>query len=604
MGISATLSEPFYTGGTSSSEVPSRYDVALDGRPYMLDLWPSPYTNHSEFMHQSVPLIRNQADQSSSPSESSINPEDLWRRSQDTWHHGAGQAYLDHPDSDSARFDISKGVDVWTKWQLSLLPDTGQKQSSANTNLALCTVGSYLYYADGVTLRRTQDITGSPTWTTVTGTSGTAITSMCTDGYSVYLACGGVYRTTRGAATITDAPYNALTCTLLRYVKGRLMAANTNSIYNITSTAVPAALYTHPNTDFTWVDFCDGQSVLYAAGYSGDRSLIYKTAVKADGTALDIPSVAGELPDGEIVRSLQGYLGFVLIGSDLGVRFAEADSAGNLTIGSLIPTTNAVECFEPQDRFCWYGLTNYDAGSTGLGRLDLSALTAPLTPAYASDLMVTGQGTVLSVATFQNLRVLAVSGLGVYAELTTPVVSGTIESGQITYHLPDNKVGMFVDVHHDLTGSHGVAISVDGGDFTTIGSTHTTETTPFPVGQKRGIRFDMRLTMTAVGNVGPGIRSWTLRSYPTSATVRMITAPLILAEHVVLHNGTSGSADPALELSKIVDLRNTRSLVSWQEADTTYSVVVEDFEWRPHHLTADKKAWNGTCVVQLKLITE
>lgn len=600
MTVTFTLSEPFYTGGTASSEVPSRYDVALDGRPYMLD------SILDEFKHSSVPLLRTQADQSASPSEASISPEDLWRRSQDTWHKGAGQGYLDHPDSDPARFDVSKGVDVWTKWQLSLLPDTGQKHASANTNLALVVVGGYLYYADGQTLRRTDDITvGSPTWTTITGTHASTIQSMCSDGYTVYLAnTAGIYTTTRGAAATTGTPFNNLVCTLLRYVKGRLMAANANVLYNVTASgAAPAALFTHPNSDFTWVDFAEGQSCLYAAGYSGDKSIIYRTAVKADGTALDIPVVAGELPDGEIVRSIEGYLGFVLIGSDKGVRFAAADGDGNLTIGSLIPTSSAVRCFEPQDRYCWFGLTDYDSDSTGLGRVDLATLTAPLTPAYASDLMVTGQGAVLSVATFQDIRVLAVSGLGVYAELETVVDEGTIESGQITYHLPDDKVAMFVDVHHDGLGSHEVALSRDGDAFAGLGPAHTIETTPFVVGEQRGARFDVRFTLTAVADVAPVIRSWTLRSYPTASTVRIITAPLLLSETLTLHNDSFAACDPAHELARIIDLRATRSLVTWQEGATSYPVVVEDYEWRPHHSTDDYTAWNGTCVVKLKCIT-
>ena len=89
---------------------------------------------------------------------------------------------------------------------------------------------------------------------------------------------------------------------VLEYVKGRLMAAGSGAtdgykIWNITASGNnPAILYTHPNTAFTWVGFAAGQQHIYAAGYAGRTSLIYKTAIKADGTALDIPSQAGELP--------------------------------------------------------------------------------------------------------------------------------------------------------------------------------------------------------------------------------------------------------------------------------------------------------------------
>lgn len=604
MTITRTFSAPFFTGTGSAAAVDiiGRYDVALAGRAFMLDTRISPYTGHAEFMHQSVPIIRNQADQSSSPSEASINPNDLWRRSADTWHKGAGQTVLDRADSDPARFNASKGVNVWERWQLSLLPDTGQKHTSSNTNVALVVVGGFLYYADGQTLRRTADITpGSPTWTSITGTDASTISSMASDGYNLWLAqAGGVFATTRGAATA--ASYNALVCTLLRYVKGRLMAANANVIYNITSGSTPSALLTHPNTDFVWVDFAEGQGQIYAAGFSGDKSIIYKTAIKADGTALDIPTVAGELPDGEIVRAIQGYLGFLLIGTDKGVRFAAADASGNLTIGSLIPTGAAVRCFEPQDRFCWYGLTNLDGGSTGLGRLDLSILTAPLTPAYASDLMASTQGAVLSAVTFQGIRVFTVSAHGVYAELTTLVASGHLDSGQITYRLPDDKRAMFLDIRHDGTGSHTPAVAKNGGMFTTL-DTHTVSSEPFAVGQVLGNRFEVRITLATVATVGPVIRSMTLRSYPVVSTVQMIIAPLMLAEALTLHDGSEAVRTPTEDLAFITALRDDHTLVLWQEGNQGYSGIVEDYEWRPTHLTKDNKYWNGTCLVTMKIIS-
>jgi len=214
--ITASFSEPFYTGGASSSDFSGQWDVALNGRPYLLDL------KSNRFRHISVPLLRQQADQATSPSESSINPADLWRRSQDTWHKGAGQSFLDRGDSDPERFHTSKGVDVWTKWQLRLLPATTQKRSSANSNLMLVVVGSYLYLIDGAELRRTTDMT---TWTNVTGVPAGAPTSVASDGFNVWTAhtANGIFGTTRGAGT--TAQYTTGNVTLVGYVKGRLLAA-------------------------------------------------------------------------------------------------------------------------------------------------------------------------------------------------------------------------------------------------------------------------------------------------------------------------------------------------------------------------------------------
>ena len=54
-------------------EVPGRFDVALDGRPYMVDVG----QETPDFRRQSIPLLRNQADTGLTFGESSLNPEEL-----------------------------------------------------------------------------------------------------------------------------------------------------------------------------------------------------------------------------------------------------------------------------------------------------------------------------------------------------------------------------------------------------------------------------------------------------------------------------------------------------------------------------------------------
>jgi hypothetical protein len=279
---------------------------------------------------------------------------------------------------------------------------------------------------------------------------------------------------------------------------------------------------------------------------------------------------------------------------------ATADSVANLTLGSLIPTDNPVLCFEAQDRFVWYGLTNYDSTSTGLGRTDLSSFTASTTPAYASDLMATAQGNVTSVVTFQDVRVFAVGGQGVYCEAATPVSSGSLDSGQITYKLPDAKVAMFVDVHAD-NGSVEVSISTDGGPFVSLG-THADTAATFVCEAKRGARFNIRLTLTATNAVSPVVRSFTLRSYPTATTSLVITAPLLLSENLQLNDQSEAGINPTTELNAIRDLRAAQVPVTWKESSGTYTVMVEDYEWRPHHQTIDRSGWNGTVTVRMKAI--
>lgn len=604
--LALPLASPWYEGAATPSTVPGVYDCAVAGMPLMID-----WKFADEMRLRSIPLLKPQSDQSGNVGEQSLNPEDFPRRSQESWHHGAGQAFLDAGEFDPFRFRTSKGVDVWTKKQFTLLPDTASRLASANTNLAVVPVGSYLYVSDGAALKRTQDITvGSPTWTTVTGTPAGNVGSIATDGFNVWTqhaGANGIYATTRGGAA-TAAYVTAAVSGPIGFVKGRLMAWDTAtaSLYNIVAGgALPTALLTVANTDFVAVGFAEGPSNIYMAGYSGDKSLIYRTTIKTDGTGLDAPVVAGELPDGEIVRSIAGYLGFLLVGTDRGMRLAALDDAGNVaTMSDLIPTGAAVRCFEPQDRFVWYGLTNYDAQSTGLGRADLSVFTKGLNPAYTSDLMAAGQGAVLSAATFQNLRVFAVSGLGIYAQTATLVASGSIDGGHVTFGLPDTKVAVWLDVRHEaLDGTVTVAISADGGPFLSVGASTSAGSTAGVValGNQRGQTHEVRL---AVGRgsttTGPTVHRWTLEANPAPGRGEMILLPLLLFEKVNSARGDEIALDVAATYRSLLSFETLGAPLPLTTGLGTETVFLDDHEFAPHSYTGTRDAFNGTFLAHFR----
>src|SRR3990167_2250406 len=465
--ISFPISTPLYSGSGSSDEVPGLYPVGINGRGFLLDIMAG------GIKESSVPLLKAQQEDAGETSEKSLNPAALWRQVCDTWHKGAGQPLLDLEDSDPAKFDTSKGIDPWTRGQFGLHFQTYSVTASANMKY-LANAGAYWYYQNGNEVYWKPDITaGAGTAGVIAAGEGAiALNHIVSDGSTVYAAttANGIHTTTAGATS--SSHYSDLNASLLGFVKGRLMAvgaaASDHILYNvIASGAAPAALFTHPNTSFTWVGFAEGPNHIYAAGYSGDKSIIYKTAIVADGTALATPSVAGRLPDGEIVRSIGGYLdNFIFLGTDTGVRFATADSNGNLEIGGLIDLGKACRCFEGQDKYVWFGIDNYDAPDTGLGRLTPRFLDDELRPAYATDLMATTQGQVLSVITFGDKRVFSVSGVGGYAEDTIKVASGTLTTGEFTYRLPERKVMMEVESSTaPLDGTVQVELSPDQGSY-------------------------------------------------------------------------------------------------------------------------------------------
>lgn len=609
MSLTEPITFPFFEGASVSLEVPHKYPVALAGRPFLLDL------ASNAFEDQTIEPIRQQQDTSDEPGGPSLNPLGLWRRVQDDWSHGAGQTYYDRPTSDRARFRISKGVDVLsTPHQITLLPDTTQKRASVATNLQLVVAGSYLYLADASQVYSTTDLTTWSSRDVHDGEGAQSVKAIATDGNTVFAALGsnGIHS---GAAGSDFAHYSDLSATLVAYVKGRLMAANGNAIYNVTASgAAPSALFTHPNTGFTWVGFAEGPGAIYAAGYGGDKSLIYRTSIKADGTALDIPVHAGSLFDGEIIRTIEGLGEFLLVGTDKGWRLLVLDDSGNVTSRSdLIPTSSAVLCFETQDHFVWYGLTNYDTVSTGLGKADPGVFTKGINPAFASDLMVTGQGAVLSVVTFSSMRVFAVSGLGVYQESTDKVAQGTLEPGLTTYGISQQKVAMFLDVRHDqLAGSYAAWLSTDRGTFERVGMNTTAGTITsgaFPAGQRRGNVFETRLELNRSSvdtTTGPTVTQLTLMSNPVIDSGEYITAPLLIALSYTVDEGDV-PRDPAADMTFIRNLRADRNVVNWQHGSQLYPVTVEEFRFLGYRLVVDDDGAivpEGTCLVKMKTIPE
>jgi hypothetical protein len=601
----------YFTGTGSTQVVPYIYPVAINGRPYMID------TKSNAFGRQFDARVRDSVDQSSEPGEAAINPQGLWRRSQSSWHYGAGQAYSDTADAEAYRFRSSKGVNVWNKGKLSLLSETTQAYSSTYSNLYMATASTRIYGTEGQTVRYTTDWSS---FTTVTSTNASDLYSIASDGYNVFFsyADGNIDQTNAGTSAASNY-ITGINAGVLGYVRGRLMVAgqgvDKRKIWNITtatgsSANNPSALYTHPNDDFTWVGFAGGQNQIYCAGYAGNKSLIYKTAVKPDGTALDIPTVAAELPLGEVITNIDAYLGYVVIGLAKGLRFCSSDADGNLVVGPLIETGTSVNAFASIGQYLYFGWTNYDSVSTGVGRLDIGTQISTNQPAYASDLMVTGQGSVVDIHEFGGKVVFTIAGLGAYRPHATALVSsGTIESGIYRWGVPDTKFIPKWDLRTEpLNGTVSISVSADSGEFRNVGvqSNSGSLDSTFDGFESKVFEAEARLTMTRSSidsSIGPVVSRWLGRAYAAPLRSQIFSVPLLL-HHKLNIRGFEYSVDVDLELSYLRDLVENPRVITYQENVDTYSVIVEDVRWEPVDSANNHNAWdwNGTCTVIMRSV--
>ena len=599
----------FYSGTGSTQLVPDIFPVAINGRAYMID------TAANAFTRQFDARVRDSVDQSAEPGESAINPQGLWRRSQSSWHYGAGQKYSDTSDAEPFRFNESKGVNVWDKGRLSLLSDTDKVYSTSGTNLYATTAANLMYGTDGQSVKYTTDFVSI---STVTGTAASNIFSIASDGYNVFYsyANGDIDQTNAGIGS-SSAFITGIEAGKLAYVKGRLMvagqAADKHKIWNITtapgsSANNPSPLMTHRNTEFTWVGFAAGQTHIYAAGHAGNISLVYKIEIEADASSLTAPVVAAELPQGEIIQEIYGYLGYIVIGTNTGFRFCSADSAGNLIVGPRIDIGSAVKAFAGIGQYIYFSWTNYDSTSTGIGRMDISVFISTNQPAYASDLMATAQGEVQAIHEFNDKPLFTVSGEGVFVpDATDLVTSGYLTSGVYRWGVPDAKFIPKLDLRClPLQGSITMSIAEDNGTYFDLPafSTSGAKDKTFDGRENKVFEAEIKVTLARGSTTtGPTVTRWMARAYAAPLRSQIFSVPLIM-HHKLSIGGREYWQDVDFEMRQLRDLVDNPRVVSYQENEETFAVVIENVQWQAlrDSTTHNRWDWEGTAIVVMRSV--
>ena len=421
------------------------YDVAIGGLPFFYAINDTrPYTR------QTATYRKEQFDNSSEPGEQSLTG--WWIRSQASFHSGTGIKFFDPATTDENghyRFSDSRGVDVWTKGQATLLKETTNTGVSSGIYKLISGVSGTtdvaISYIPGSTTLK--DIKSDSTTLTTYATTASAILDVVSNGTTLFIAnATRIYYQTIGATGALNNHYDTGNAKVkLAWVKQRLVAAIGSSIYELTgalgTTALPATpVYTHPNSSWTWTSISEGGSAIYAAGYAGTTSAIYKFTLASNGSMPVLTSgvIAAQLPIGEYVNKIEYYLGYLVIGTNKGIRVASiSETNGDITYGPLIiEAENTGLDFAFRDTYVW--ATGSVDGYPGLYRINLANELENLRFAYATDAYLDGvSGYATSVDFIGNSNQLAFTTSGsngiAVQSATTLTTSGYLTTGNIRY---------------------------------------------------------------------------------------------------------------------------------------------------------------------------
>lgn len=569
--------QPFIVAGDQPGNVARTGTIGLAGRRYVLD--PT-----KGFVRETLEMRKASQDQGGTTGQQSLTDAGLWHRSQIDWTLGAGQPHFDRPNSSDRRFLKSKGVDPWTAGELSLLNEVEVIGTSGQTNMFMLSVNGILYVCNGPSLHMmTNPLAATPIWSPGASLAAGA-RGITTDGAHVYVITDvGVYRTLIGSNS--PALWSSFQGGVIAYSNGRLLAANGGHLVEIDAAGVAGGDdvldYTHPNASFQWTAIAGAPNAIYCSGHAGDKSEVYAVLPNTNTGGLRVPVFADATPDGETLHALAHYGSFMVYGTSKGVRCAQISGNAALIHGPAIEIPGGVHCFEPQGESIWFEWSNYDQTSTGLGRLGLGELTEPLVPAYASDLMLSGQGRVVSICTIGDKRFFTVGGVGTLRQADTLVAAGTLDGGEIAWSTFAMKSAAAMDLRHAPLAGRVVASTLDEAGITQdAGASEGVSTLgpqgPFLLSGVHGEALHPLVRLERADTThGPTLRRWTLSAVVRPKRQDRYTLPIILASTAKDVDNVEYHYDTEREMRFLKSIEATGQLVQLQIGGDTRRVQID-----------------------------
>jgi hypothetical protein len=233
-GLPYVLSNP--AGSTTYTPTGPAYDVAFAALPFFLAA-----SDEQPYRRVTAQYRKQQIDQTREAGEQTLTG--WWVRSQSSFHLGAGIKYFEPQQDESLRFQFteSKGIDIWTRGQATLLNTTVRALTSTNTPIIVGAndgTSDCLVVANGAGLTKVTMSADTPATSNYTqaGTPST-ILDLTTDGIRYYFINGtDVHQgniTSGDSAIIYDSP--STTSARIKYVKQRLISSINNSVYELSA---------------------------------------------------------------------------------------------------------------------------------------------------------------------------------------------------------------------------------------------------------------------------------------------------------------------------------------------------------------------------------
>ncbi len=618
------------------------YDVAIGGMPFIYAI-----SDARPYIRQTAPFRKEQFDNQTEPGEQSLT--DWWIRSQMSFHGGDGITFFDPagaPANSPAqyRFADSQGVNVFEQGEVTLL------KSVANTHEVTGPVAGTNYENrqqhlrsiqwsgnNGVLLHDEYDIDKIATDGTVTHfidyNTGSAepVRAICDDGVFAYwvsnATAGGANKLHMYKKALTDAttsipsPMFTATGVVIEYaemefIKDRIVLCVNNSVYEVSTvaSALPTPVYTNPNTNYIYTSIAASGPAIYTAGHSGIYSTIQKYTLSTAGVMPTLTSaiVAAELPAGEIVTKLYYYLGYMVIGTNKGIRVATvSDQDGSINYGPLIvETSQPVYDFAGRDRFVW-AATGIGTLDGGLIRLDLGTEVEPLRFAYANDLQIqqNAEHYTTAVAFLGTTNRLAfttafktTSGALYLESATELVTNGYLTTGYIRYNTlePKNFKRLIARGEFEYGSMTLETVTADGTEYDVVAYSASVPpvevTTSNPQEAQEYLAYKFILYRDGTdATKGPIMKGYQAKAYIATPRQRVIKFPVYCYDvETDKYNVLTGYDGRAFDrITQLESVEQNGDVVTWQDLTTGESrqALIEQISFT--RLTPPDRGFNG-----------